>query len=49
MSVSLFAVAYVVMPNAVLIVAYMRTSNAVLVVTYDVYMSRTDHVELAKL
>lgn len=42
-------VTYVHISNAVLVVTYVCMSNAVLVVTYDVYMFRTDHVELAKL
>lgn len=60
MSNAVFVFAYVHMSNTVLVVAYMRMSkavlvtyvhmsNAVLIVTYDVYMFRTDHVELAKL
>ena len=46
--VSVFAVAYVRMSNTVLVV-YVHMPSTVLVFTYDVYMSRTDHLELAKL
>lgn len=48
MSNSVFVDAYMRMSNAVL-VTYVHISNAVLVITYDMYMFRTDHVELAKL